>query len=553
MPAQPLGFPRLARMSRRSPVSWIRGLSLADKCLVLFGGAVVLIVCVALAAPWFRMFALVEEGQLELSRTLASVWLRSDATNPTLPDFGPMSHAGVEAERITLAEARRRAAREPFVRDALRRFERDIPATDHHAAAWDGPARVYRYAKAERAEGGRIDSILLLERRSEGAPTLLAVNTLYLLSAAFFVLALAVVVFYQIIHRIILSPVRQLKRTAERVRGGELQVRSDITTGDEFEELAATFNQMLANLEESHDQLRAINAAMDLKLTELAQANVALYQTAKLKSEFLANVSHELRTPLNSIIGFAELLLEIARAEQTPGETGSAAKRVRYLDNIVAAGRNLLDMIEDLLAMARLEAGRVELNVDRLSLREATEALAGLIHPLADRRGIEVRVEAAPDLPVIETDPRKFQQIVFNFLSNAVKFIEPEERTGRKGRVTLRAERLPPGPDSETDRVRVSVIDNGPGIPPEHHETIFEKFRQLDAAHTREHSGTGLGLAIARELASLIQGEIQLVSEPGRGSMFSLIVPVTLDPERIAERTLEARFRGALAGSRDWT
>jgi len=540
-------------MSRRSPVSWIRGLSLADKCLVLFGGAVVLIVCAALAAPWFRMFALVEEGQLELSRTLAAVWLRSDAENPTLPGFGPTVHAGVEAERITPAEARRRAPREPFVREALRRFERDPPPADHHAAAWDGPARVYRYAKAERAEDGRIDSILLLERRSEGAPTLLAVNTLYLLSAAFFVLALAVVVFYQIIHRIILSPVRQLKRTAERVRGGELRVRSDITTGDEFEELAATFNQMLANLEASHEQLRAINAAMDLKLTELAQANVALYQTAKLKSEFLANVSHELRTPLNSIIGFAELLLEIARAEHTPDASGSAAKRVRYLDNIVAAGRSLLDMIEDLLAMARLEAGRVDLNVDRLSLREATEALAGLIHPLADRRGIEVRVEAAPDLPVIETDPRKFQQIVFNFLSNAVKFIEPEERTGRKGRVTLRAERLPPGPDSETDRVRVSVIDNGPGIPPEEQETIFEKFRQLDAAHTREHSGTGLGLAIARELASLIQGQIQLVSEPGRGSMFSLIVPVSLDPERIAERSLEARFRGALAGRRDWT
>jgi two-component system, NarL family, sensor histidine kinase BarA len=257
---------------------------------------------------------------------------------------------------------------------------------------------------------------------------------------------------------------------------------------------------------------------------------------------------------MNSVIGFGELLLEIAHAEQAAGDDSTRLqKRVRYLQNIVGAGHSLLEMINTLLEMAKIEAGKVELAPEKVSLHEACEGLIGLIHPLAERKKIKLKLEVADDLPIIVTDPQKFQQIIFNFLSNAVKFTDSPARDGGPGTVTLRAERLRTGggPD-EVERVRVSVIDNGPGIAPEDQKRIFDAFQQLDSSHTREHAGTGLGLAISRELAALIQGQIQLESEPGRGSMFSLILPVSLDRARAAETRLESAFRGTLAGRRGW-
>lgn len=589
-----------------------RGISLANKTLLLFGGAVVLIVLTALTLPWFRMNALVDEGQLEVSRQLVAAWEggggwgQRDSETARERDRGPdegaarVGRSGVGAVWLSVEEARRLAegsegqegeaggageAGDRFLARALRRFERDPSLVDLQSSSWSGFTREYRYAKAVRRGGsdgsaerrsdegdgreggagagegaagaGELAGLIVLDRRAFAAARLMVVNTVYLLSAAMFVLALAVLVFYFVTQKIILSPVRALRETAERVREGDLSIRSRIETGDEFEELSETFNAMLAELARSQDQLRAINRAMDVKLDELAQANVALYEAARLKGEFLASVSHELRTPLNSIIGFAELLLEIAHAELAAGDDSTRlAKRIRYGENIVNAGRDLLAMITDLLEMAKIEAGKVELRVERVVLREACEALAGLIHPLAQRKGLEVTLEVAEDLPVVETDAKKFQQVVFNFLSNAVKFTPGKEGGGRAGKVTLRAERLPgrgggEGPGA-AERVRVSVIDTGPGIAPEDRERIFDKFQQLDGSHTKGQGGTGLGLAICRELAKMLQSEIQVVSEVGRGSMFSLIMPTTLDPEAEAEIKLEAAFRGTLAGRRVW-
>ena len=164
-----------------------------------------------------------------------------------------------------------------------------------------------------------------------------------------------------------------------------------------------------------------------------------------------------------------------------------------------------------------------------------------------------VRGEVVGQVPLVETDPRRFQQIVFNFLSNAVKF-SSHQSDAQQGQVILRAEQLPPGHnDDDRQRVRISVIDNGPGIPAEEQQRIFEKFRQLGDGLAREHAGTGLGLAIAKELAIMLQGEIQLVSDAGRGAMFSLILPVAYDHARAAEQLLEGRLRGSLAGRRSWS
>jgi signal transduction histidine kinase len=467
-----------------------------------------------------------------------------------------VEHAGIKARRLTVAAAGQEAGTTPFIRVALRALTRDPGRSDIQRASWNGLLREYRYARAIRGDDGALLGMVVLQRAPIEAANLILINTAYIFSAGLVVLGLAVLVFYLLTHLIILSPVRSLKETAERVREGDLTIRSEIHTGDEFEELADTFNSMVVELVRSQDQLKAINSALDVKLSELAEANVALFEAARLKGDFLANISHELRTPLNSIIGFAELLRDGAIAEQEAGDDSSRlTKRVRYLENIITASRNLLDMINSLLEMARIEAGKVQLNPGPINLRETCQGVLGLIAPLADRKSLELRLEAADDLPVVETDAKKLQQIIFNFLSNAVKFTPGPDGAGKPGRVTLRAEFLPgrgaEGAGAE-DRVRISVIDTGPGLSPEDQARLFQKFMQLDAGHTREHAGTGLGLAISKELAQVLQGEIQLVSEPGRGSMFSLILPVKLNPERASEQRLEGVFRGALAGRRAW-
>jgi signal transduction histidine kinase len=533
-----------------------RGISLANKCLLLFGGAIVLSVLMALSVPWFRMNALVDEGQFEVSRQMVESWLQAGPEPGELRSVEePPAEVrmGVRATRMTPEQARRLGEKSKFVARALKQFEMDPARREWQSASWVGLAREYRYARAERGPDKSIVSMVVLERPEVAASRLLLINTAYLLSSGFVVLGLAVLVFYLITHQIILSPVRSLKETAEKVREGDLTIRSTIATGDEFEELSGTFNAMLGELARNQDQLRAINSALDVKLNELAEANVALYEAARLKGEFLANISHELRTPLNSIIGFAELLREAAQAEVDAGDDSTRlGKRIRYLENIATASRNLLEMINSLLEMARIEAGKAELSPAPLNLQEACQGLLGLIAPLAERKGIELKLEAGEDLPVIETDAKKFQQVIFNFLSNAVKFTPGGTAAdGKAGRVTLRAERLAArGPDNVQERVRVSVIDTGPGIPQEDQGRLFQKFQQLDSGHTREHTGTGLGLAICKELASILQGEIQLVSEPGRGSMFSLILPLKVDRERVSEQKLEAKFRSALAARR---
>jgi len=537
-----------------------RGLSLANKCQLLFGAAVIFIIFAALLAPWLRIGAIIDQSELDATREIARLWATT-ATDEA-PEVAPGEYVGplppgapeprVRVRRLTGDDLNPEATETDFAGAAVDRLLENPDEAEVAEAIWDGDDRVYRLALARRNANEALQSVILVERRSPRAAAALFVNRLYLLSAGLVAGGLAVLVFYLITTRLILGPVRRLRDTAQRVQQGEHGVRADLRTGDEFEQLGEAFNDMLVSLQEQRERLETANRTLDSKVTRLEEANLALNEAARLKGDFLASVSHELRTPLNSIIGFAELLQQIAErdlAEELVSDREHWAKRQRYLDNIVAAGRSLLDMINDLLNMAKLEAGRMDLHVEPISVREACESLIALIRPQAERKGISLELETprlneaspgngqAPNAAaaIIETDPRKFQQVVFNFLSNAVKF------TPEGGRVVLRAERLV-GRDDEP-RLRVSVLDDGPGIPPEDHERIFEKFTQLESGHTRLHAGTGLGLAICKELAAMLQGEIQLISEPGRGSMFSVIVPVRMDPDRSAEMTLRLAGR----------
>jgi signal transduction histidine kinase len=589
--------------------------------MLLFGLAVVMIIVAALSVPWMRMNQLVDESELAVSRQVLSTWeaaeRRPAAPQPD-PGFSPVTRPGlVPGERLNVGDARvavynkaqaeAAAEKSPFALRAWQRLveqpqrgvgeivevERALYQRDYRVArALRGGYTLPPPGAAPNGEVQKPDAIVVLERTSESAGRTVLINTGFMLSAGFVALGLAVLVFYLITTKIILSPVRRLRETAESVRQGNLDLRSDIHTGDEFEDLADSFNEMLQNVQVKQDQLRLLNASLDDKLTELEQRNSSLFEAARLKGEFLASVTHELRTPLNSIIGFAELLEEqinrdTESAAAEPPVAPSAAsltKRRRYVDNIGSAGRALLELINGLLEMAKVEAGKMELTVTPVNLKELCDTHLAMMKPLADKRQVELRYEplGIDDLPPMHTDSRKLQQILYNLTSNAIKFtadyadgkaaqmaqMDPEAaaQLSRIAVVTLRVERLVARADegeqassadtatgvtlNSGDRVRISVLDTGPGIAPADQARIFEKFTQLDGGHQRKHAGTGLGLSIAKELTQLLQGEMQVQSEVGRGAMFSVILPMHLSEERAAETKLEQSLRGALTGQK---
>lgn len=518
-------------------------ISLANKCQLLFGLAVVLILTAALTMPWLRMQKLVDEGQREIARKLADAWLEDliqlgGAISPTRPLPAPSSdHDALPLRMRLYDQVELDSVQDSFIGEGIEHFETFPAARDVFTAVRDTEGQwVYRYLRAvrqsdlDRSRGGYgptltttqvadpLRALLLIEMRAEWAEAQLRLNAVYLATAGLLAGLLAIAVFWLITTRLILSPVRVLRDTAEKVAEGDLNIRSDINTGDEFEQLSETFNTMLANLKKSQDKLRDLNKQLDLKLGELARSNLSLYEANRVKGDFLANVSHELRTPLNSIIGFAEVMADsLAEEPDSPG----VEKRRRYVEHILTSSRSLLTMISDLLDLAKIEAGRVDVNVERIDVLDTCEALLNLIRPQADRQAIGLRFEVARDLPAVYTDPGKFQQVIFNFLSNAVKF------TPSGGEVEIGA--VAELEDGEVVGVRTWVRDTGPGIPFEMHETVFEKFRQLESSHLKHHSGTGLGLAISRELARMLEGRIELDSDQGRGATFSLIIPLSLE------------------------
>jgi two-component system sensor histidine kinase BarA len=314
---------------------------------------------------------------------------------------------------------------------------------------------------------------------------------------------------YIIVRYVIVKPVKHLKEVSDAISAGQLNVRSEIQTGDEFEDLSHAFNRMLRNLVSMQDRLRKVNADLDRKVDELAQANLSLYESNRLKSDFLATMSHELRTPLNSILGFSEVL-------QSAG--GLNEKQARWLTNVRSSGEQLLALINDILDLARIEAGKMQVRLTEFSSYDVCEGLLTMFRPLAEKKNIDLRGSFAADIPLLRQDVVKFQQILSNLLSNAIKF------TPEGGRVLLKAE-------TEGTQVVLTVTDTGVGIAPEEQELVFEKFRQGANPLTREHAGTGLGLSIVRELSKLLGGEVTLQSELGRGSTFTVRLPLQRSDE----------------------
>jgi two-component system sensor histidine kinase BarA len=347
-------------------------------------------------------------------------------------------------------------------------------------------------------------------------------NRAMLITAALITAIVAMFSSYTIVRYVIVKPVKHLRDVSDAIAAGRLNIRSKIETGDEFEELSHAFNRMLHNLVAMQQELRDVNNDLDRKVDELAQANMALFEMNRLKSDFLATMSHELRTPLNSIIGFSEVL---------SGTEQLGERHRRYASNIQSSGRMLLSMINDILDLAKIESGKMEVRSEDFSIRDVCEGLANLCRPVAERKNITMECRLDEAIPLLRQDPGKLKQILYNLLSNAIKF------TPEGGRVTLRAR-------ADGRFVVVEVQDTGIGIAEEDRETIFEKFRQAkvpgqgENVLTREHQGTGLGLSIVRELTKLLGGDVHLESQPGQGSTFTVRIPMMLPGNRKFEVTL---------------
>jgi signal transduction histidine kinase/DNA-binding response OmpR family regulator len=302
----------------------------------------------------------------------------------------------------------------------------------------------------------------------------------------------------------ITRPVDELTRAAGQIAQGDFAtpvVVRERFAAKELRALAHTFNQMARQLSGAYQTLEE---KVSQRTSELQAANQELARANKLKSEFLANVSHELRTPLSAIIGFSQILLD--------GIDGPVTEEQQQdISQVNKSGQSLLALINQILDLSKIEAGKMDLTMERVDLPGLVNSVLESISPLAQEKGLRINTRFGPGLPAVEVDAGRLKQILINLLSNAVKFTE-------RGHIEIIAQ--PSG-----RMVRISVKDTGIGISAEAQRVIFEEFVQGDGSSTRRHGGTGLGLSIVRKLVEMHGGAITVLSEPGLGSTFTFTVP----------------------------
>ncbi len=306
------------------------------------------------------------------------------------------------------------------------------------------------------------------------------------------------------------GPIRVMQVGAERIGKGDFGHRIAVRSGDEIEALANKFNDMAAHLEASRAELENKVVA---RTAELAEKGRQLELASQHKSQFLANMSHELRTPLNAVLGYTELMLD--------NIYGAISDRSReVLRRVEANGKHLLQMINDILDLSRIEAGQIELTVTHYDMSDLVRGCAAGMESIAQAKGLDLRTVIAPNLPTARGDERRVTQILLNLIGNALKFTE-------RGHVAVVV--------GSVDGVfEIDVHDTGPGIAPHEQERIFGEFQQVDSSTTRRNAGTGLGLSISRLLVASQNGTLTVESQLGTGSVFHVRLPVTLAGVKVA-------------------
>ncbi len=516
-------------------------LSLAEKCRIAFGMAVIVVLTLALSWPYIWMGQLTKKAYLDAGRAKAEILLRQHFRLKRADDTAlrPLANTGVvldvndpgmqfirftkegETDLSQLTEEQKEMIE--FLKSEQTEDD-DIFFARKRGLSYSNYVRIFRaedqcigchkpQGSASAFSPNEQIGAVVIQRPATEIGEAIFLNRVSIIMAGLFAGAGAVVAFYMITQRVILRPIRQLRALASNVAEGNLDIRSAIKTGDEYEKLSNAFNDMLDGLQAAQEKLRQANKQLDEKIAELSERNIELFKANKIKGEFLANISHEFRTPLNAILGFAQVLRE------KPGLL-KKEKAQRYAENIITGGNRLLNMINDLLDLAKTEAGKMELHIEKTSVAQLCKALIASFSLLTKKKKIKVKLLTDINIPPLMTDAGKVQQILNNFLSNAVKF------TPQRGRIEIRASLLP-----DDNTVRFAVADTGCGIAEADREKIFEKFRQSDGSITRETTGSGLGLTISRDLAAMLAGSIGLESELDKGSTFWLDIPITLVKE----------------------
>ncbi|HEY2865029.1 MAG TPA: ATP-binding protein [Casimicrobiaceae bacterium] len=337
------------------------------------------------------------------------------------------------------------------------------------------------------------DSVAAANKRS------LILTTTFALTAVIFALFCGFIISWSFI-----LPVREAQDFLDKVAAGDFGARIAVPNRDEFGMLADRMNHMSGELQRFDTEQRRAAA-------ELGRLNQQLAQTSKAKSEFLANMSHELRTPMNAILGFTEMLIDGLYGAVPPELT-------EPLTDIQLNGRHLLRLINDVLDLSKIEAGRMELALGEYSVREIVDIVHVSLRSLAAEKGLEFAVSVPDNLAVAYGDNGRLTQCLMNLAGNAIKFT-------REGRVEI-------GVELVGDELMFRVSDTGIGIPLDELENVFTEFRQVDAAVTREYGGTGLGLSITKRFVEMHGGRIWVESEFGKGCTFFFAVPLRAKDEQ---------------------
>ncbi len=355
-------------------------------------------------------------------------------------------------------------------------------------------------------------------------------------------LGIGVIIFltYAMLARLVSRPIESLSEKAKKFAEGDMSVSVDVKTEDEVGVLGNSFNYMVKKISSFSKELEIEVARRTMMLREktllLERANRELRELDRLKSSFLANMSHELRTPMNSIIGYTELLID-----GVDGPTNE--EQTKSLKKVESNARHLLQLINDILDMSKIESGKIELDLKELDLKNVITSVTAAFEPAISKKGLSLSLNFGENLPLIYADEDKIHQILINLLSNAIKFTnqggitigtKPSERGIRAGESPLFAE--------------VCVEDTGIGIKDEDIGKLFDKFSQLDISTIRQYEGTGLGLSIARGLVVLHNGVIWATSKYGEGSKFCFTLPMKKEMlEKPAEPIIEPMMAKGLA------
>lgn len=357
----------------------------------------------------------------------------------------------------------------------------------------------------------------LIENHAQGANSAVVLTTII-----FTVIASLIGVGGFWLIRSVVRPVRQLQVAAQEMTRGHYAYRATNIGRDEIGQAAQAFNTMAATVQERDYKLSELNANLEQRVEErtqqLQKAIAVAEENARVKSQFLANMSHELRTPLNAILGFTGIMME--------GMGGEIDSDARYMiKRIQSNSSRLLELIDGVLDLAKIEAGRIDILSVPFSPRELADRWKAEIGVLAQQKNLQFEVKVDPELPdMLMGDEARLSQIALNLLSNAVKFTAA-------GSVKLNI-------GVKEDQWTIQVSDTGIGIPPHALNYIFEEFRQADGSTTRMYGGSGLGLAIVRNLCLMMNGTVRVSSQVGKGSTFTVTLP--MQPVEAKEALVEA-------------